>query len=88
MLGAEALDHFVFTRRLLFSRDTWALGEATLLHGNTPPFYNVTGYEVDGFKPEPIVNFVKGSNSALQEEDFFMGGHTIRDDDTTFISGK
>ena len=63
-----------------FSRDTWALDEATLFCDDTPPVHDIAANEVDGVEPGSIGDLVDGGNSALPEEDFFMGDHTTGDD--------
>jgi condensin complex subunit 2 len=78
VLERKAISHSL--EGFSFSRDTWALDEATLFRDDTPPVHSVAGNEVDGFEPGSTGDFVDGGNSALPEEDFFMGDHTVGDD--------
>jgi condensin complex subunit 2 len=78
ILERKAISHSL--EGFSFSRDTWALDEATLFRDDTPPVHDVAANEVDGFEPGSIGDFVDGGNSALPEEDFFMGDHTAGDD--------
>lgn len=78
VLERKAISHSL--EGFSFSRDTWALDEATLFRDDTPPVHNVAGNEVDGSEPGSSGEFVEGGNGALPEEDFFMGDHTVGDD--------
>jgi condensin complex subunit 2 len=78
VLERKAISHSL--EGFSFSRDTWALDEATLFRDDTPPAHNIAGNEVDSLEPGSIGDFVDGGNSALPEEDFFMGDHTVGDD--------
>lgn len=78
VLERKAISHSL--EGFSFSRETWALDEAALFRDDTPPLHDVTGNEVDGFEPGSTGDLVDGGNSALLEEDFFMGDHTVGDD--------
>ena len=76
VLDRKAISHSL--EGFSFSSDSWALDEATLFRDDTP-VHDVAGNEVDGFEPGSTGDF-DGGNSALPEEDFFMGDHTAGDD--------
>jgi condensin complex subunit 2 len=78
VLERKAISHSL--EGFSFSGDTWALDEATLFRDDTPPVHDVARNEVDGLEPGSTGDFVDGGNSALPEEDFFMGDHTVGDD--------
>jgi condensin complex subunit 2 len=60
-----------------FSKDTWVLDEAALYRDDTPLVQAGGSDEVNGFEPGDIVD---AGQSALPEEDFFMGDQAIGDD--------
>ncbi len=78
ILEQKAISHSL--EGFSFSKDTWALDEAALFRDDTPPVHNVAGNEADGFEPGSTGNFADAGNSALPEEDFFMGDHAVGDD--------
>jgi condensin complex subunit 2 len=78
VLERKAISHSL--EGFSFSRDTWALDEATLFRDDTPPVRGVAGNEVDDLGPGSTGDFEDGGNGALPEEDFFMGDHNVGDD--------
>jgi condensin complex subunit 2 len=62
-----------------FSFSKVALDDAALYRDDTPPVHDNGGNEVDGFEPEPSGDLVDAGQSALPEEDFFMGDHAAGD---------
>ena len=78
ILERKAISHSL--EGFSFSSDTWALDEAALFREDTPLGQNSGGNEADGFEPDPTGNFIDTSNSAIPEEDFFMGDHAVGDD--------
>jgi condensin complex subunit 2 len=74
VLERKAISHSL--EGFSFSRDTWALDEAALYRDDTPLVQDDRGDESNGLEAD---DFVDAGQSALPEEDFFMGDQAIGD---------